>query len=208
MNKLILTLLLLVAGITVYGQNNDSQNLQMVTERGEFSADDIHNILQFQGIYYYKQTFTGSDLAGKSYIITAREFRDGELIQTDTLVNSSTILINRLQTINDTTFTITVICQQVEKNKMKMDLRFPIMGTEREFNTMESTDYALKNLLNEENQEIEYGKPFPWLGYILPYDRGDGWKSWCDVANSGSDFTKWGERFRIPHYIIFEMTFE
>jgi hypothetical protein len=42
----------------------------------------------------------------------------------------------------------------------------------------------------------------------LPYKREEGSRSWCDVGISGDDIEKWGEKFGVKHYFIFEMKFE
>jgi hypothetical protein len=55
---------------------------------------------------------------------------------------------------------------------------------------------------------IGYNKKFYLLTYILPYERQDGSKSWCDVGADGMDIENWGQKFGIKHYLIFEMKFD
>jgi len=55
--------------------------------------------------------------------------------------------------------------------------------------------------------EIEPGKEFYALAYILPYEK-DGWKMYCAVDSSGKDVESWGKEFAIEHYLVFEMKFE
>jgi hypothetical protein len=56
--------------------------------------------------------------------------------------------------------------------------------------------------------EIGYGKKFYFMAVILPFERADGSKSWCDVGSSGKDIANWGKKFGIKHYLLFEMRLE
>jgi len=66
----------------------------------------------------------------------------------------------------------------------------------------------LRNLADESNLKIDYDKEFYLLAYILPYEREDGSKSWCEVGTSGKDVENWGKKFGIKHYLLFEMKFK
>jgi hypothetical protein len=56
--------------------------------------------------------------------------------------------------------------------------------------------------------DIGYKEKFYLLAYILPYDVGNGFKSYCEVGANGKDIEKWGEKFGVKHYLIFEMQIE
>jgi len=89
-----------------------------------------------------------------------------------------------------------------------MTFKIGRIGFTREFDAIESDEYSLRNLADESNLQIGYNEEFYLLAYILPYKREDGSKSWCDVGTSGDDIEKWGEKFGIKHYLLFEMKFE
>ncbi|TXE15526.1 hypothetical protein ES692_16215 [Psychroserpens burtonensis] len=66
----------------------------------------------------------------------------------------------------------------------------------------------MRNLADESNLKIGFHDKFYFLVYILPYEREDGSKAWCDVGSSGDAIEKWGEKFGIEHYLLFEMKFD
>lgn len=53
-----------------------------------------------------------------------------------------------------------------------------------------------------------YLQNFYFRAMILPYKRKDGSKSWCEVGSNGKDIEKWGKKYRVKHYLLFEMKFE
>ena len=89
-----------------------------------------------------------------------------------------------------------------------MKFKFPRFSTNKEFKATKSKDYSLRNIADESNLDIQYNEPFYLLAYILPYEREDGSKSWCEVGTAGKDLENWGNKFGIKHYLLFEMTFE
>ena len=89
-----------------------------------------------------------------------------------------------------------------------MTFKFPRFSITKEFDAIETDDYSLRNIAEESNMTIRYDEHFYLLAYILPYEREDGSKSWCDIGTSGNDIENWGERFGIKHYLLFEMKFQ
>lgn len=86
---------------------------------------------------------------------------------------------------------------------------FPRFSTSREFTTISTEDdYSLRNLVEESKLPIQYNESFYLLAYILPYDMGNGFKSYCEVGQNGNQPEEWGAKFGIPHYWLFEMTLE
>ncbi len=49
--------------------------------------------------------------------------------------------------------------------------------------------------------------PFIYSHTFYLTKKSNGSKSWCDVGKDGKDIEKWGEKFNIKHYLIFEMRF-
>ena len=188
------------------GQQADP-GLRMISN---YSSDnpEIRDILQFEGIEYLKLQFIGQDLPDKHYHLTVKEIWDGKIVRDTTVFNSQTIGIEQFETVNDTILKLKVIAKLTDDNKLKMTFRFPRFGMTREFDAIDSDLYSLRNIAQEGNLDIGYGEKFYLLAYILPYEREDGSKSWCDVGSSGADIERWGEKFGIRHYLLFEMAFE
>ena len=205
--KRITLLVILLAIINLsFGQNSDPQ-LKMLSDTYSDNPE-ITDILKFEGINYLKIKFTGTELTDKSYHLSVKEIWNGDSVSESTIVNSADIPFEELQKINDSTFQMKVISKHTADNKLKMSFYFPRFSIEKEFNAIDSEDYSLRNVAEESEMEIGYDKKFYLLAYILPYDRGDGIKSWCDVGTSGKDIENWGKKFGIRHYLVFEMKFE
>lgn len=205
-------LIILFYGISIitFGQNSETQ-LKIAPDNFELDNDDLRNIIDFQDIEFKKATITGNDLKGKTFHLKAKEIWDGKVVSENTIENSANRpeFVKYLRKINDTIFKIKVISKLTSENKIKMDFIFPRTSTSREFKLHKTKDlYRLRNLAAESNLEIRLDKPFPLFAYILPYHRGNGFSSYCDVGSSGKDVENWGEKFGIKHYIIFELEFK
>ncbi|BCY28933.1 hypothetical protein [Flavobacterium okayamense] len=189
-----------------FSQSDAKNEIKMISEYASKNPE-IRDILQFEGIEYLKLKFTGTDLKNKSYHLTVKEIWNGKLISESTVFNSKEIGIEQFQVINDTVLSFKVIAKLTSKNKLKLTFRFPRFGVTKEYDAIDSKEYSLRNIVEESNLKIDYNEKFYLLAYILPYEREDGSKSWCDVGTSGGDLEKWGEKFGIKHYLIFEMKF-
>ena len=206
MKKFIWILICLILTNISFGQKSES-GLKMISD---YSSDnpEISDILQFEGIEYMKLKFIGQDLKSKSYKLTVKEIWDGKIVRATTVFDSKSIGIKQFETVNDTVLNLKVISKLTPKNKLRMTFKFPRFSITKEYNAIESDEYSLRNIAEESNMEIGYDKKFYLLAYILPYQREDGSKSWCDVGTSGKDIENWGKKFGIKHYLLFEMKFE
>ncbi len=186
---------------------DNPKGLKMETEYSS-NIEEVRDVLSFEGIDYMKIKFSGTDLKGKSYHLTVKEIWDGKIVRDTTIVNSKKLSYEQFQKINDTLFNLKVISKLTYKNKLKLTFKIGRIGFTREFDAIESDEYSLRNLADESKLEIDYNKKFYLLAYILPYEREDGSKSWCEVGTSGKDIENWGKKFGIKHYLLFEMKFE
>ncbi len=206
MKKCNLTLFFLILTNIIVGQTSNN-TLKMVSH---YSSDnsEIRDILQFEGIDYYKIKFIGNNLKDKSYQLSVKEIWYGKIVSDSVIINSKNLPFQHIRTINDTILNITITAKQTKEKKIKMMFKLPRFSIDREFKALNSKDYSLRNIAEESKLKIEYNKKFSLLAYILPYEREDGAKSWCDVGVNGIDFENWGDKFGIKHYLIFEMKFE
>jgi len=206
MKKNILILMCLILTNLSFGQKFENE-LKMISD---YSSDnsELHDILEFEGIEYYKIQFVGKELKNKSYHLTVKEIWGGKIVSDSTIINTAKIPYEQLRKVNDTILNIKVISKLTEKNKLKMTFKLPQFMITREFDAIDTNDYSLRNIAEESQMKIGYNKKFYLLAYILPYKREDGSKSWCDVGASGNDIENWGTKFGIKHYLLFEMKFE
>jgi hypothetical protein len=196
----------LIFTYVAFGQGNDS-GLKMISENSS-KNQEIRDIMQFEGIEYFKIKFTGKDLVDKSYHLSVKEIWNGKIVRDTSVFDSKTIGITQFEKVNDTTLSFRVISKLTPENKLKMMFRFSRFSITRQYDAMESAEYSLRNVAEESNMEIGYEKKFYLLAYILPYEREDGSKSWCEVGTNGKEIEKWGEKFGIKHYLLFEIKFE
>ena len=174
-----------------------------------YSSDnpEISDILQFEGIEYLKLNFQGTELVNKTYHLTVKEIWDGKIKSEEDIVNSTKLYYESARKISDSVFGIKVISKLTHDNKLKMIFKFPEFTINREFDALDSDDYSLRNIAENNKTIIQTGKKFYLLAYILPYEK-DGYKYWCAVEDSGKEIEKWGKEFGIKHYLVFEMKFE
>ncbi len=199
------TLLFFIVGTVVLGQAKNDK-LKMISE---YSSDntELRDILQFEGIEYFKLQFIGQELKNKSYKITVKEIWNGKVVKDTIVFDSKLIGIKQFENVNDTVLHLRVISKLV-RNKLRMSFKFPRFLVKKEYDAVANGAYSLRNIAYESKLPIVYNKKFYLLAYILPYERKDGSQSWCEVATSGEDVEKWGEKFGIKHYLLFEMKFE
>lgn len=204
--KKILTFGFIFLSTILVSQNENKSEIKMTTDYGSENSE-IRDILQFEGIEYLKLSFSGKDLADKSFHLSVKEVWNGVVKSDSTIINSAKMPFEELQKINDTIFKFKVISKLTDKNKLKMTFKFPRFSTSREFDAIESDDYSLRNVAETGAVDINYNEKFYLLTYILPYEK-DGAKYWCAVESSGKEIEKWGKEFGIEHYLLFEMIFE
>lgn len=186
---------------------NSTSDLKMETE---YSSDnyELSDILDFEGIDYIKVNFTGKELKGKAYKITVKEIWNGKVKSESVVVDSKNLGLPQFATLKKEEFKMRILAKHTDDDKLKMKFKFPRFSTNVEYDAIKSDDYSLRNIADESNLEIKYNEEFYLLAYILPYEREDGSKSWCDVGNAGKDLENWGKKFGIKHYLLFEMKFE
>ncbi|ARV10456.1 hypothetical protein BTO05_12730 [Winogradskyella sp. PC-19] len=186
---------------------NSASDLKMETE---YSSDnyELSDILDFEGIDYMKVNFTGKQLKGKAYKITVKEIWNGKVKSESVVVDSKNLGLPQFATLKTEEFKMRVLSKHTKDNKLQMKFKFPRFSTNVEYKAIKSNDYSLRNIADESELELKYNEAFYLLAYILPYEREDGSKSWCEVGTSGKNLENWGKKFGIKHYLLFEMKFE
>ena len=193
-------ILMTIISVSTYSQQRPAE-IKMVSEYGSENAE-VSNILEFQNIDFYQTSFIGESVKNKHFIILAKEMWDGEISRIDTIVN--TLSQGDRGKINSDTLKATIIGSRVDNNKLKIYFRFPMFVVTRKYDATASDDYSLRSIASD--LKITSEKAFPAFAYILPYEDGN-WKMYCAVDQSGEKVEDWGKKFKIKHYIIFEMKF-
>ena len=195
--KKILFLILITLPLIVFSQSEIGSKIKWKTTIT--SNKELHDILFFEGIDNYYHQLVGEDLKGKHIYIIAKELWEGKITKIDTVFNT---FKNNFPPIQSDTLRFKTVSKKFTQDKLKIFFRFDKFGGERFYDATNSLEYDLTPIASHLN--IEIGKPFPALAYILPYEV-NGLKKYCAVGNSGKDVETWGKEFGIKHYIIFEM---
>lgn len=183
------------------GQALEDGKINMTTTYGS-KIPELRDVLNFENIDYFNVQFSGNELKGKDYLLIVKELWDGEVKDTDTLVNTSEN--KRLNALASSDLKFTVTAKKSGESTLKIQFKFPQFGMTKSYKATNSEDYSLRDVGT--NLVIEEGKSFAAFAYILPYEK-DGWKMWCAVDSSGKDIESWGHEFGLKHYLIFEMQF-
>ena len=200
--------LLAVALISFSSVTAQQSQIQLETKFGSENKD-IHELLKFEGIEILDLNFYGEHLKEKEYTILIKEFTNGSLSRTDTLISSKND--SYLQPIDKDTFKFKFFVKTQLDNTIKMNSIFDGFSTNKTYNIKAPEDaYALHDFLNGvEPMKIEIGKPTYIMGYFLPYfDKETGWKKYCEVSGSKYNPDDWGTMFNIPNYFLIEILFE
>jgi hypothetical protein len=186
------------------------QKTRVLTMTSTYGTNDkeFHDLLHFEGIDFYQVKFSGNELKGKSYRITVKEFWGGKLKSESKVIDTKDLLDAGLDKINDTTLNMKVISKITPQNKIKISFISDRFSNTKEYKAIKTNDYSLRNLADESKLPIGYGENFYFMAMILPYERADGSKSWCQVGSNGKDIENWGKKYGVKHYLLFEMKFE
>ena len=202
--KIIITYLLLVN--CAFAQNTN-QGLKMTSTYGSDNKE-LLDLQRFEGIDFYRIKFSGDELKGKTYKITVKEIWGGKVKSEKTVIDTKDLANAGLDKVGDTTLNMKVMSRVMPNNKLKVSFMFDRFSNTKEYKALKTNDYSLRNLADESKLPIGYGEKFYFMASILPYERADGSKSWCEVGSNGKDIENWGKKFGVKHYLLFEMKFE
>lgn len=194
---------------TLDADGQSSSALSGIKLQSKFMSDNqvLNDLIDFNDINYYTLKFVGAELKGKTYRIDVKEFWDGKLKVNSNIANSATMPMERLKKIEDTMLEIRVVTKKIDDEHLKVAFHFPAFTTSSVFDAVKSKNYNLRNVAEKLKPNIEVGKSFYLLAYIMPYEL-DGINHYCAVDASGEDIEAWGKKFGLKHYLVFEMKFE
>ncbi len=190
--------------IAVFAQ---AENVKLTSTACE--NEDVRGLLDFQKIQYEKSVFFHRNLGNKSFKLTYKDIRNGKIFADSVLMDSKNLGIPQYSKINDNTFTIKVYAQATADHKLRVQIIFPRFRTEKKIDLIDhENEYTLRNVADEGKIPIQFGKPFYFLSFFPPYKLDGGGASWCMVANDTQSIEKWGEKYGLKQYFLFELVFE
>lgn len=205
MKHFIILAVALMCFSTLIAQKSD---IKLQTKFGSDNKE-LHDLLRFQEVETIQLSFTGEDLREKNYRLLVKEYTNGSLAKTDTIMD--TAKVEYIQPINDSSFEFKYYVKTQVNNKIKMNFMFNGFSTPRLYDIKPSEDaYALHDFLKTADpMPIDLDRATLIMGYFLPYiDKDSGWKKYCDVSGSEHNPEDWGKVFKIPNYYLIEIEFE
>lgn len=206
-NSFLLSIVVLMLSPTLsFGQ----QNTQVLKMKSTFGSEnkELLDLLRFEEVDLYQIKFSGNDLKGKTYKIKVKEFWGGKLKSEQKVFDTKDLSDASLDKITDTTLNMKVIAKMTPQNKIKISFISDRFSNTKEYKAIKSDDYSLRNIADESKLPIGYDENFYFMAMILPYEREDGSKSWCEVGSNGKDIENWGKKYGVKHYLLFEMKIE
>ena len=185
--------------ILSFSQEKDKSNSIHLSYTYGSNNAETDDILRIQSIDYFKLKFKGKDLIDKNFMILSKEIWNGKITKTDTLINTS-LNENRKKIETDT------LNFEILASNFKTHFIFSDFTLRKDYKSIVSDDYSLRILSDKKKFKILPNKRFILGAYILPYSH-NGFLYWCSVEDSGIDVFKWGDKFDIEHYLVYEMMF-
>ena len=197
----LLACFILLNFVSVSAQRSDSLLLKI----SSVESKDLIDLYAFENIAYFKLSFSGLDIHKQYFVVTSEEFRSGKPPKRDTIMNSKFL---REKSGSDT-FQIRVMSKGINKDTVKFQFGFPRFAIIKTFTKMRKENYALIYATANRQQFFERGKPVNLLVYSLPYEdpKRPGYLFYCELSREGIPPEQWGEKFKVPHYIVFKIHF-
>lgn len=190
---------IILSAFCLFGISASSQ-IKMET-KGSYDNKEFRNLLDFEGIDYYKVVIHGENMKGKNYSIVSKEIWNGKVKKTDTIFNSRELEMFKIE---KDSLVFVVMSGKTDAKNLKIHFNFGRFGITRNYKCTKSDEYSLRDFGTR--APISVDKPFYAFACILPTEHKDGSKSWCEVEANGDDIENWGKKFGIGHYLLFEMT--
>jgi len=199
MKKSSVVALLLLSGL-YFGQT-----MKVTAEYG--SKDDLTNqLMDFQNITAEKLNFTAVELIGRYPIVKIKEFKNGNLVKTETLLNPESYV-----KIEKSTYSLRFFTELNDQNNMmKTFIRGDRFSTARKFFPLfgKSKDYAFNDLFGSKTELfLDVKKENTLFLITTPHDQGNGFSSWCEIAQSEVAPENLGTHFKVPHYFLITIQF-
>lgn len=194
-------LLIAFTGFQTFGQ----ESIQMTLQPVEIN-EDLKILLDFDNIGFDEVQFSGYSIQGKYYVLRLKEFRLGELSNTETLFDERGNAYFKL----DSTFTSFKFLSRIGKENLKLWIRGNGFGSKQSHFKIGDKNgrYVVKDFLGDDRSiEVPVDKPFYIYAVITPNRNSKGFGSYCRVAQAEVDPEEFGKEFDIPHYFLVEMEF-
>ncbi|MFD2517711.1 hypothetical protein [Salinimicrobium flavum] len=217
MKKILLFIFL--ASVLTQAQNNsidqaelESKPLSPDTSKVDVSIKsgigntDLQTLFDFENINQTEFFFDGESIKGKYFVLTMKEFLNGEMINTTTLFDERGNQYFKI----DSSKTSFKLLSKIDKEDLKIWIRGGKFGSKQSYFplTHDNGRYVAKDFFgSKEILKEDTNDPFYIMSIITPNRNPDGSGSYCRVAQSEIDPEQFGNEYAIPHYYLIEIQF-
>lgn len=200
------TLLLLAAIVTFTISGFAQSDIKMQSKYGSENID-LLSVLRFEEIGLSKLIFSGIDLKGKNYQISVKRFDKGKLTKTEIVFDSKEDEYFRIKSDK---FVFRVLTKITARQTAKFDFQFDGFSKAREYKVGKNQQgFAQKDFLGSYKEvSIPLNASIYILTLMMPYQKKDGSKQYCEVAQSGVNPEEFGTKYGIPTYFLIDIKFE
>jgi hypothetical protein len=181
-------------------------DIKMRTEYGS-EDNDLMSTLRFEDIGLSKMIFSGNDLKGKDFQISVKEYVNGKLTRKEVIFDSKESEYFKIKNDN---FMFRILTKITSENVAKFQFQFNGFSTQKEYK-IAATDkgFAQKDFLGSTKETaIPLNTSTYILTYMMPYDKKDGSKQYCEVAQSGANPEEFGVKYALPRYFLIDIKFQ
>jgi hypothetical protein len=191
---------------SVPDSNISTSDIKMKSEYGSDNSD-LLSVLRFEDIGLSKMIFTGSNLNGKDFQISIKEFTNGKLAKEEVVFDSKE---SEYFKIKGDKFTFKVLTKITTQQTAKFDFQFNGFSTMKEYRVGENfKGFAQKDFIGSQKEiAIPLNANIYILTYLMPFVRKDGSTSYCEVAQSGINPEDFGAKYAIPTYFLIDIKFQ
>ncbi|MEJ7623775.1 MAG: hypothetical protein WKF34_07260 [Pyrinomonadaceae bacterium] len=200
------TLLLLAAIITLNAGGFAQSDIKMQSKYGSENID-LLSVLRFEDIGLGKLIFSGEDLKGKDFQISVKQYVKGKLTKNEVVFDSKEDEYFRIKSDK---FAFRVLTKITAQNTAKFDFQFNGFAKGREYKIGKNNQgFAQKDFLGGKTEvSIPLNTSIYILTFMMPYEKKDGSKQYCEVAQSGVNPEEFGTKYAIPTYFLIDIKFQ
>lgn len=168
---------------------------------------ELQSVLYFENIGLDKVMFSGSDLKDRDFQISVKEFVNGKLTKTEVVFDSKE---DEYFKIKSDKFGFRVLTKTTSENTVRFDFQFNGFYKQKEYKIdAGQKGFALKDFLGGKPEiSIPLNANTYILTYMMPYEKKDGSRQYCEVAQSGINPEDYGTKYAIPTYFLIDIRFQ
>ena len=192
--------------VTNPNSNLPASDIKMQIGYGSENAE-LMSVLYFEDIGLNKMIFSGNDLKGKDFQISVKEFVKGKLAKNEVVFDSKE---DEYFKIKNDKFTFRILTKTTLVNTVMFQFQFNGFSKRKEYKiAANQKEFASKTFLGSSQDEkiIPVNTETYVLTYMMPYQKKDGSKQYCEVAQSGINPEQFGTNYAIPTYFLISIKF-